>query len=248
MTRPSSDAATCIGLIPARAGSKRVSGKNVRELAGHPLLAYSIGSALDSGVFARVIVSTDSPDIAAIATRYGAEVPFLRPAELATDTSPDIEWIGHLLTTLDDASDCFAILRPTSPFRRPETIVRAWHQFTADRDVHSLRAVQLCSEHPAKQWIVDGTRMRPVMVNPDPTATPWHSSPYQTLPRVYVQNASLEIACREIPLVHGSIAGTEIMPFITEGLEGFDINHADDWFLAEHYAATDPASLPKVRA
>ena len=247
---PLPSGATCVGLIPARAGSKRVPGKNVRMLGGHPLIAYAITGALDSGVFDGVIVSTDSPEIAELAQASGAEVPFLRPVEMAGDRSPDIEWIRHLLATLESegrAWDCFAILRPTSPFRRPETIQRAWAAFRADGRADSLRAVQPSREHPAKQWIVDGSRMRPVMSNPDPAMTPWHSMPYQALPPVYVQNASLEIARTAAPLQTGTIAGAVIMPFLTEGLEGFDINGPDDWLLAEHHAREHPELLPAVR-
>lgn len=247
---PLSTAAACVGLIPARAGSKRVPGKNARMLGGHPLIAYAIASALDSGVLDAVIVSTDSPEIAEVARGIGAEVPFLRPAHLAGDHSPDIDWVRHLLATLESVGrtwDCYAILRPTSPFRRPETIRRAWAAFRADGHADSLRAVQPSREHPAKQWIVEGARMRPVMPNPKPGATPWHSTPYQSLPPVYVQNASLEIARTAAPLRTGTISGTVIMPFLTEGLEGFDINGPEDWLLAEHYAREDPALLPVVR-
>ncbi|MBA3778621.1 MAG: acylneuraminate cytidylyltransferase family protein [Chloroflexi bacterium] len=242
--------ATCVGLIPARAGSKRVPGKNGRILGGHPLIAYAVTSALDSGVLDGVIASTDSPEIAELAQVVGAEVPFLRPAEMAGDRSPDIEWIRHLLATLEGqgrAWDCYAILRPTSPFRRPETIRRAWAAFRADGRADSLRAVQPSREHPAKQWIVEGSRMRPVMSNPDPAVTAWHSMPYQALPPVYVQNASLEIARTAAPLRMGSISGTVIMPFLTEGLEGFDINGPDDWLLAEHHAREHPELLSAVR-
>jgi N-acylneuraminate cytidylyltransferase len=242
--------ATCVGLIPARAGSKRVPGKNVRVLGGHPLIAYAIAAARGSGVLDGVIVSTDSPEIAELAQGFGAEVPFLRPSEMAGDRSPDIEWIRHLLATLEGEGrtwDCFAILRPTSPFRRAETIQRAWAAFRADGQADSLRAVQPSREHPAKQWIVDGSRMRPVMSNPDPATTPWHSMPYQALPPVYVQNASLEIARTAAPLLTGTIAGTAIMPFLTEGLEGFDINGPDDWLLAEHHAREHPELLPAMR-
>ncbi len=249
--RPTSAGETLVGLIPARAGSKRVPGKNVRVLGRHPLIAYAIGSALGSGVLDAVIVSTDSPEIGEVARSLGAEVPFLRPAEMAGDRAPDIEWVRHLLTTLEQAGrtwDCFAILRPTSPFRRPETIQRAWAAFRADGRADSLRAVQPSREHPAKQWIVEGSRMRPVMANPDPTATPWHSTPYQALPPVYVQNASLEIARTSAPLRAGTISGAEIMPFLTEGLEGFDINGPEDWLLAEHYAREHPELLPDVVA
>jgi CMP-N,N'-diacetyllegionaminic acid synthase len=89
--------------------------------------------------------------------------------------------------------------------------------------------------------------MRPVMINPDTTGTPWHSTPYQSLPTIYVQNASLEIAYCEAPLQKGTISGDAIMPFITEGLEGFDINNPIDWIVAEHYVKENPRALPEVR-
>jgi CMP-N-acetylneuraminic acid synthetase len=228
-----------------------VPGKNVRLLAGHPLLAYTIGAAIDSGVFNAVIVSTDSTETAVLARRYGAEVPFARPPEFATDTSPDIDWVRHSLSSLASVGrrwDCFAILRPTSPFRRAETIRRAWDAFLADGRADSLRAVQPCREHPAKMWTIDGARMHPVMPNPDGNATPWHSMPYQSLPAIHVQNASLEIARCEIPLMSGTIAGERIMPFLTHDLEGVDINTGDDWLLAEHHAREHPEVLPVVTA
>ncbi|HEY3183251.1 MAG TPA: acylneuraminate cytidylyltransferase family protein, partial [Gaiellaceae bacterium] len=109
-----------VALVPARAGSQRVPGKNVLPLAGHPLIAYTIAAARESGVFAAVVVSTDSDEIAEIARRYGADVPGLRPAELATSTSPDIEWVLHVMSNRSE--DLFAILRPTSPFRSAATI------------------------------------------------------------------------------------------------------------------------------
>jgi len=250
MAQDREPASTCVALIPARAGSKRLVGKNVRPLAGYPLIAYTIAAALDSGVFGAVVVSTESEEIATVAERYGAEVPFRRPAAMAADRSPDIEWVRHALLELEASGrrwDCFAILRPTSPFRSGDTIRRAWLQFSADGRADSLRAVQLCREHPAKQWIIEGDRMRPVMTNPVSGDTPWHSSPYQTLPPVYVQNASLEIGRTSVPLTKGTIAGDEVMPFLTEGVEGFDINTPDDWTLAERVAIDEAGSLPSVR-
>src|SRR5687767_10847689 len=88
---------TVVALIPARSGSKRVAHKNIRPLAGHPVLAYTIGAALESGIFSAVVVSTDSGQYAEIAQHYGAEVPFPRPAEYAGDQSPDIEWVEYTL-------------------------------------------------------------------------------------------------------------------------------------------------------
>src|SRR5574339_1249249 len=146
---------SAVAFIPARLGSKRVPGKNIRPLAGHPMLAYTIGPALESRVFDAVIVSTDSEEIAAIARHYGAEVPFLRPAALAGDTSPDIEWVEHTLAELRTQGrtwDCFSLLRPTSPFRSADTIRRAWNRFLAQEEVDSLRAVEKCAQHPGKMW------------------------------------------------------------------------------------------------
>ena len=169
---------SCVALIPARSGSKRVPDKNIRPLAGHPLIAYSISAALQSGVFAAVIVSTDSERYAEVARYYGAEVPFMRPAEYSGDTSPDIEWVEYTLKRLaaeGRSYDCFSILRPTSPFRLPETIQRAWSEFLAETGVDSLRAVEKCSQHPGKMWVVRGRRMLPLLPI-GPADQPWHSS------------------------------------------------------------------------
>jgi CMP-N,N'-diacetyllegionaminic acid synthase len=237
-----------VALIPARHGSKRVPGKNVRVLGGHPLLAYTIAPALESGIFDSVIVSTDSEEVAAVARHYGAEVPFLRPASMASDTSPDIEWLHHTLRTLGQrgrAWEAFCLLRPTSPFRTAETIRRAWQRFSTQDGVHSLRAVEKCAQHPGKMWIVRGDRMLPLL--PFGTAErPWHSTPYQALPEVYVQNASLEIAWTDVVLRQGSIAGSVIVPFLTEESEGFDINDPRDWALAESLVSDGTARLPHV--
>src|SRR5688572_7264244 len=127
-----------VALIPARAGSKRVPDKNVRPLAGHPLIAYSIAAARQSGVFAAVVVSTDSERYADLVKHYGAEAPYPRPPEMAGDFSPDIEWVSHTLERLRAEGrrfDCFSILRPTSPFRHARTIVRAWRQFSGEEGV-----------------------------------------------------------------------------------------------------------------
>jgi N-acylneuraminate cytidylyltransferase len=231
-----------VALIPARSGSKRVPDKNIRLLAGHPLIAYSISAALQSGVFAAVVVSTDSERYGQIARHYGAETPFMRPAAYSGDTSPDIEWVEYTLKRLAEEGrrfDCFSILRPTSPFRLPETIRRAWVEFCAETGVDSLRAVEKCSQHPAKMWVVRGRRMLPLLPI-GPADQPWHSSQYPSLPEVYVQNASLEIArCR-------AIAGTVLMPFLTREAEGFDVNKPYDWDLAEHMVKAGTATLPAV--
>jgi CMP-N-acetylneuraminic acid synthetase len=213
------------------------------------MLAYTVAPAIQSGVFDAVLVSTDSEATAAIARHYGAEVPFLRPAAFATDTSPDIEWVDYTLRELGRRGrqwDAFSLLRPTSPFRTPETICRAWQMFKSEAGVDSLRAVELCAQHPGKMWVIAGSRMRPLLDQPEPRTQPWHSTPYQALPRVYVQNASLEIAWTRVVLEKRTIAGDVLMPFITETYEGFDINDPHDWMIAERLLAESAVSLPSV--
>ncbi len=237
-----------VALIPARGGSKRVPDKNIRPLAGHPVIAYTIAAALDSEIFTEVIVSTDSEHYAGVAKHYGAQVPFLRPKELAGDQSPDIEWLSYTLGRLQDAGrsyDCFSILRPTSPFRLPKTIQRAWHEFSTQIGVDSLRAVEKCTQHPAKMWVVRGNRMMPLLPL-GPAEQPWHSSQYPSLPVIYVQNASLEIAWSRVVLKNRTIAGNVVMPFFTTDYEGFDVNNEYDWQLAEQMVQDGDAKLPNV--
>ncbi len=238
-----------IALVPARAGSKRLAGKNTRPLAGHPLLAYTVTAALDSGVFQAVVVSTESAETAAIARHYGAEAPLLRPAEFAADLSPDIDWVRHLLAALQSAGrsfDAFSILRPTSPFRGAATIRRGWAQFKGEEKVDSIRAVEPCKQHPGKMWVIERRHMRPLLSG-GPDTPPWHSMAYQALAPVFIQNASLEIAWTRVPFEQGTIAGTTIAPFFTEGHEGVDLNDARDWWYAEHLVASGAATLPVIR-
>ena len=217
-------------------------GKNVRELAGHPLLAYSICAAHESGLFDAVIVSTDDEHTGALARRYGAEVPGLRPVELAGSTSPDIEWVEHVLR--DTTYDAFSILRPTSPFRRGATIRRAWAAFSAVPEADSLRAVRPVREHPGKMWVLEGELMRPLLPQPH-GEIPTHSRQTAALPAVHVQDSSLEIAWSRL-IAGREIAGQRVVPFLTVGAEGFSIDYPEDWETAERMAAAEPGLLPPV--
>jgi CMP-N-acetylneuraminic acid synthetase len=237
-----------VAFIPARSGSKRVPHKNIRPLGGHPLIAYSVRAAIDSGVFDAVVCATDSERYAEAARHYGAEVPFLRSGEISGDTSPDIEWVEWMLDALRQQGrefDAFSILRPTSPFRKPETIRRAWAQFVAAEGVDSLRAVEKCQQHPGKMWVLRGERMVPLLPL-TPEEQPWHSSQYAALPAVYVQNASLEIAWTRVVRQGRTIAGQVLAPFLTIDEEGLDVNNNFDWWHAEHLLERGEATLPAV--
>jgi CMP-N,N'-diacetyllegionaminic acid synthase len=233
---------TIVALIPAKGTSLRVAEKNIRPLAGHPLLAYTIGPARETGLFTDVVVSTESPKVADIATRYGATVVY-RPAELALPHSLDIEWVLDAMA--DRAEDAFAILRPTSPFRTVAGIKRAWRRLleTSDR-ADSIRAVERCRQHPAKMWHLDDELLRPVLAH-SRRGSPAHSMPYQLLPEVWVQNSSLEMAWRHV--LDGprpTISGERIAPFFTEGTEGFSIDYPQDFDLAEWLIARRAVELP----
>jgi CMP-N,N'-diacetyllegionaminic acid synthase len=231
-----------VALIPARAGSVRVPRKNIAPLAGHPLIAYSIAAARESGLFGAIVVSTDSEEIAAVARRYGAEVPSLRPASMAGATSPDIEWVRHALDGTD--WELFSILRPTSPFRTGATIRRAWERLHAVPGADSLRAVRPVREHPGKMWRLEGELMAPLLPQ-TPGEVPTHSRQTAALEPVFVQDSSLEIAWTRI-VAGGEIAGRRVVPFFTEGVEGLSIDYPDELAEAERLARENPSLLPRV--
>jgi CMP-N-acetylneuraminic acid synthetase len=236
-----------VGFVPARSGSERVPGKNVRLLAGHPLLAYAIETAQQSGVFERVVVSTDSEEIAEVARWYGADVPFLRPAEYATATSPDIEWLSYTLAELPERYDLFALIRCTNPFRGPDAVRRGLDQLLTTPEADSLRAVELVKQHPGKMWLLDqdGHTMSPLL-DQSHLDVAWHAGQYQALPPVYVQNSALEIAWTRVVTEDGTREGRVLAPFLTQGLEGFNVDDEEDWARAERLVASGEAALPAV--
>jgi len=232
-------------LIPARSGSERVPDKNIRPLAGHPLLAYAIAAARQAGVFERVVCSTDSGKIAEVAQRYGAEVPFLRPTQLATATSPDIEWITHALDQLAEHYDVFAIVRATNPFRGGDVLRRGFEQLLATPEADSVRAVELVKQHPGKMWVLEGKTMRPLLEQAH-LSVAWHAGQYQALPPIYVQNSALEIAWTRVVSQTGTREGKVVAPYLTVGYEGFNIDDEEDWERARRLLDAGEVDLPEV--
>jgi len=230
-----------VALIPARGGSKRIPGKNVRLLAGHPLIAYSIAAAQESGVCDRIICSTDSPDIAAIAVSYGAAVPELRPAELATDGAHDIGFVNHALEHWLGAQDDFIVLlRPPNPLRRGSSIASALEQLRATDWADSIRALRPVSEHPGKMWRVNDSGEATTYLEQGGS----YNGPTQDLEKLYVQSSALEIVRTSAVRAHQSISGDRVMALELPGFEGLDLNSEMDWMVMERLVSDQPDILP----
>ena len=238
---------SAVAFVPARSGSERVPHKNVRPLAGHPLLAYAIATAVQSDRFERVVVSTDSDEIADVARWYGADVPFLRPAEYATATSPDIEWLSYTLEHLDERFEHFALVRATNPFRGPDVVRRGLEQLLATPEADSIRAVERVKQHHGKMWLLSGdSRTMSPLLDQSELDVAWHAGQYQALPAVYSQNSALEIAWTRVVTETGTREGRVLAPFLTQGLEGFNVDDEEDWERAERLVASGEATLPEV--
>jgi len=238
-----------VALIPARGGSQRIRFKNIELINSFPMIAWSIFAAKESCCFDEIWCSTNSSKIARIANQYGANV-IMRPDKISQNDSPDYLWVEHFFssnTSNNITFDIFSILRPTSPFRTADTIRRAFIDFFMHQPADSLRAVEKCKQHPAKMWTirfdVDNRRwLQPH--NWEYGACALYSRPTQSAPLVFVQNASLEIAWVDMFKRTGDIAGNDIIPFFTQGYEGFDINTPDDLLLAETLLRTQKVILP----
>ena len=240
---------SCVALIPARSGSKRIKNKIIKILGKHPLIAYSIDACLRSKIFDKVICVTDDALYADIATYYGAEVPALRPRKISGDQSTDYDWLSWITDILKKNGkiyDSFGIIRPTSPFRTHLTIRRAWKEFQANVNIDSIRAVELCNEHPAKMWRIKADLIKPIM-KIKKNEYPLHSMQYSSLENIYVQNASLEIAFTEVISKYKNISGNKIAPFLTNGYEGFDLNRGNDWLLMEKLIENNLISLKCIK-
>lgn len=207
-----------LALIPARGGSKGIPRKNVIPIAGKPLIAYSIEQALQSSLITRTIVSTDDDEIAAVARRYGAEVPFMRPASIAADLSTDLEVFEHALVHLREQEgyepELIVQLRPTSPVRKVSVIDAAINALVSHPDADSLKSLSPSKASPYKMWVVSGPAAAPLLELPGlPEA---HSMPRQILPTVYAGNGYVDIIRPRTILEQKSMVGRQVLPFVLE--------------------------------
>lgn len=172
-----------LGLIPARGGSKSIPNKNLADLGGHPLIKWTIDAARESAL-SRIVVSTDSVEIANVCRDLGAEVPFLRPTSLASDETQSIDVVIHAIQTLDELFDSVMLLQPTSPFRASNDINEALRIKTDDSSVISVAAVE--GTHPARmKFLEDGYLIDP------PFVEDVENMPRQFLRPMYIRNGAI---------------------------------------------------------
>ena len=223
-----------LAIIPARGGSKGIPRKNIKSFAGYPLIAYSIAAGLQSELTTRVIVSTDDEEIAEVARKWGAQTPFLRPAEFAADNTLDLPVFQHALTWLKEhegyVPDIVLQLRPTSP-ARPRTLLDDAIRLLMDHpEADSVRGVVPAGENPHKMWRVDPeTGLMHGLLKVDGIDEPYNA-PRQKLPVVYWQTGHIDAIRPERTFMAGdSMSGKNILPLFLDPSFTIDIDTPFDW-------------------
>ena len=222
-----------LALIPARGGSKGIPRKNIRSFAGYPLIAWSIAAAQQSRWVTRVIVSTDDEEIASVARQYGAEAPFLRPAELAQDKTLDLPVFEHALQWLAENEgykpDVVVQLRPTSPIRPCDCVDSAIKILLEHPRADCVRGVVPAGQNPHKMWRIskpDGP-MTPLLEVPGIDEP--YNAPRQILPPIYWQTGHIDAIRRSTITRKHSLTGNKIYPLVIDPRYTVDIDNLSDW-------------------
>lgn len=225
-----------LGLIPARAGSKGIPGKNIKRLNGRPLIEYTLEAAKQSKRLTRIIVTTDDPQVARIARRAGAQVPFLRPKRLATDQAPASGYVLHALGELklkeDYRPDAVMILQPTSPCRNAADIDRCADLLKTSK-ADSVVSVNLLSAKYHPQWqcriqgkllnLLDGRSWEEIVTR------------RQALSPTFIRNGAIYIFWKKVFLKYGTIYGRRVCPYLMPPDRSVNIDDLDDWSQAEKF-------------
>ncbi len=226
-----------LAIIPARGGSKGIPRKNIRPFAGYPLIAYSIAAGLQAETVTRVIVSTDDEEIASVARTWGAETPFLRPAEHAQDQTTDLPVFQHALDWLAQNEnyrpDIVVQLRPTSPVRPHDCVDHAVRILLSHPQADSVRGVVPAGQNPHKMWRIEkmDSRMIPLL-EVEGIAEPYNA-PRQALPPVFWQTGHVDAVRPAVILEQGSMSGAVIFPLELDPRFTVDLDTLNDWARAE---------------
>ena len=238
--------ANIVAVIPARSGSKGVPDKNIKLLAGHPLIAYSIAAARLAKNVDRVIVSTDSERYANIAREYGAEVPFLRPVEISGDSSSDYEFIKHALDWMKENEgyqpEYFVHLRPTTPLREPKHIDAAIERIRQNDNATSLRSVHEMSETAYKTVEIDRNYLKCICSGSfDLDAA---NQPRQVFPKTYIANGYVDIYKSSYVVKNKKILGDKVIAYVTPRI--FEVDTIEDFDYLEYQVAKEPTIVKNL--
>ena len=224
-----------LGLVPARGGSKGVPGKNTRLLAGHPLIAYTARAAAGSGALDRVVLSTDSEEIAEVGRRVGLEMPFMRPAALAADDTPMLAVVRHALAELRRHNwepDIVVLLQPTSPLRTPLDIRRTV-ELLRSSGADSVVTVVPVPQHLSPDYVmrIEDGRLRRFLPESERIARRQDARP------AYARNGTAYAFWTETVQRFGTIYGEDCRPLVMAAEESLSIDTETDWEAAERALA-----------
>lgn len=226
-----------LAVIPARGGSKGIPRKNIRPFSGFPLIAWSIAAARQAETVTRTLVSTDDQEIASLAVELGAEVPFLRPAELAQDTTTDLPVFQQALQWLADHEgyrpELVVQLRPTSPVRPRHCVDDAVRLLLDHPDADCVRGLVPAGQNPHKMWRLEAQSGRMVPLLDVPGIPEPYNAPRQALPPIYWQTGHIDAIRSKTILEKGSMTGPVIFPLIIDPRYTVDLDTPNDWAKAE---------------
>ena len=222
-----------LAVIPARGGSKGVPRKNIRDLCGKPVIAWTIETALAAGdELHRVIVSTDDPEIAVAAHAFGAEAPFMRPAELATDEAPGLPVIQHAVKFVEEEEgapvDWVLILQPTAPFRNADDISESLRLAREGGCDSVISVTRVLAEHPILMKKIENNRLLPYCIE-EKEGT--RRQDYD--PPAYIRNGAIYLTRRDVLMEGDSIWGEVIQPYVMPEERSYDIDSERDFRLVE---------------
>lgn len=226
-----------LGIIQARGGSKSIPKKNIKELAGKPLIAWTIEEAKKSKAITRLIVSTDDKEIAEISRSYGAEVPFIRPTEFATDQAKSIGVLKHALKWLADNEkynpDAVVQLKPTNPLRRVEHIDKCLEVFFNSPNIDAVITITKSPAHPLKSWKFTGEFLEPFVPEKVYGIKEAAKMPRQTLPEAYVNNSCVHVINPKTILEKNSSIGTKVKGVVLSREDSINIDDKLDFKIAQ---------------
>lgn len=226
-----------LAVVPARGGSKGIPRKNIKPLAGKPLIAWTLDAAKASKHVTRTIVSTDDEEIAAVAKEHGGEVPFLRPKEISQDLSTDVEFLLHALGELKKADgyepDIVLRLPPTSPLRVAEDIDLGIETLLNDPEADASRPIVESPKHPYKMWSIDGKYLVPFLPESFTGMEEPHNGPRQLLPKVYIHTGAMDVIRRKTLEEQKSTSGKKLAYFFMSAERSANIDSPIDFDIAE---------------